>query len=541
MVTAGEIAATLEGVDESTVRSWIAVTNLAVSCMGAPIAWHAVGADAAIAFVGMAYHDVYTDSNVYWISPGVGLPLAEETVALPSEPVEERTYWCETRLEEDREFFETLPAEKSLDGWYWDWVDTDSGTNKQFVVLSFATPDAVQTEQASLRFWARPFFSPTNAPPHGSLTLSLNNQVVGAFPVSGGEPAVLTNVFALSLLYETNALKVAVARSNGVRRVRYAIDSVTLRYCRAMRAHEGQLLLELEAEGQTVVASGFASSNVSVYALSGEVTVAKLKGLTISQAGLVWQCAFIAPPGFKKFLLTTELRSPDAIEGVGSDLWAGTDHAVDYLVVSPEALLSALQPLLAARATQFRVGVVTAESLYLHNHYGRFSPYALREMLLRSQAWPSPPKFVLLVGHGHYDYRGNFGSYIWQPNFIAPALIDISYDSTTSRHLLVAGDNDFSDFNGDGLPELIVGSLPTRNAIELSRMVLKTLVYEADRASRTNVVAVADFEISPFTFVTTASEWNAHLPIAINRSLISEKVPTKDRPVRPSREESIGR
>ena len=530
VVTAAELALHLAPGDEERIRTWIATTNLSLTCMGEPVAWHAVDGGASLAFIGMAYRDVYTDRNAYWIEPGPGLAMSEAAVEVPPEPHAIGTFWSETRFEPDRELYEILPAERTLDAWYWDWVDTTTATNKQSVLFPFSTPDAAGDGNATLRVWCRPFYS--NAlytPPHGLLTLSLGGEVLRVFPVSGATTAVLQCEISQALLAETNALRITVAKTNGTLRVRYAVDSLTLGYRRRMLAREGHLLVTLTPGETNVVVGGFSTNAVDAYALGTSGSTVRLTGAAVVPDGAAWRCAYLAPDSKGgPMLLTSGSRAPDVIEGVPADPWAGDDHEVDYLVNSPEAFLPTLQPLLALRAQQFKVGIVTTEQLYRDNNGGRFSPYAVRELLLRSRTWRAPPAMALLVGHGHYDYFNKYDSLAWQPNFIAPALVDVPYVGIASGRIFYGRDNDLADLDLDGVPDVPIGRLPVRSEPELVRVVAKILSYESRRFARTNAVAVADLKYVdasssiPWNFEQNASEWNALLPPRLARTLVSE-------------------
>lgn len=526
VVTAAQLAAPLASGDEALVRAWIAATNLAVTCQGQPVAWHPVDGGDGIAFIGRAYRDLYTDRNVYWIAPGPGLAMAEAPVAPISGAPSRGAFWQELRIEPDREPWETLPAERPLDCWYWDWVDTLTQTNKQSALLPFATPDAVPgADPATLRLWCRPFLSNSTYPePHARFTLSLDGTVL-ATPVAGGaDPAVFTCSAPAALLADSNALQVAIARTNGALRVRYAIDSITVRYRRAMTARAGTLDIVLDAPGGPVVAAGFPSAAIDAYAIAGTGQPVLLAGASVTTApDGSWQSAFTAPANVSNLWLTCEFRSPDLLEGVGADPWAGTDHEVDYLVVAPEAFLPALQPLLQARSSQgLRTGVLKAEDLYRLEMGGRFSPFALRAFLVRSRAWRGPPSKVLLVGSGHYDYLGIFGSPSWQPNPIPPAVLQIPYEKSASGWLIVGTDNALADLDGDGAPDVAIGRLPARSAAETERMVAKALADDASRATRTAAAAVSDLNLDTWQFSANAAAWLARLPAGLSRQAISE-------------------
>ncbi|MCO5167937.1 MAG: C25 family cysteine peptidase [Planctomycetes bacterium] len=121
---------------------------------------------------------------------------------------------------------------------------------------------------------------------------------------------------------------------------------------------------------------------------------------------------------------------------------------VDYLVLVPRALRQAVEPLAAHRAAEgLAVRVVEVEAVP-----GADRRAALREVVRRAR-----PRFLLIAG----DVK-------------AVPQWDVAETAT---------DRPYGDLDDDGLPEVSVGRLPARDAAALSRMVARTVAYEAERAA----------------------------------------------------------
>lgn len=523
-VSAAEIASALANVAESDVRGWIATTNLSLSCMGEQVAWHAVGAGDGIAFIGEAYRDVYTDRNVYWIEPGPGLAMEERSVAVPQRPHLQGSFRSVLHFEENLISRETFPAERTLDYWYWESLDTSTKANKNPVFLPFETPDPVGDGYAMMKIWWKlNLMNPVNSLPLALVTVSLKGETLLDLALDRNAPGVYEFDVPQVLLDDANDLKFSIKGTNGALRSVYIIDSLTVQYRREMAARDDMLLANLDASGQDVVVGGFSMADASAYSLSPGFQPERLVGgaVSLSTNGL-WQYAFTAPAGVSNVLVASVGKVPETIEGVAADPWVGTEHEIDYMVVSPEAFLPTLQPLLDLRRSQgLRVGVITTADLYRHYNHGRFSPYALLDFIRHSRDWNIKPSMLLIVGWGHYDYFKAFDQ-SWQPSYVAPAIMEIPYSGAPSGKMLVASDNLLADLDGDKVPELSIGRLPAHNAVELARIVNKTLVYDATRNARTNALAVADLSEGIWHFNTHAGDWRALLPRGVDSLLISE-------------------
>ncbi|MDD2239436.1 MAG: SdrD B-like domain-containing protein [Kiritimatiellae bacterium] len=176
-----------------------------------------------------------------------------------------------------------------------------------------------------------------------------------------------------------------------------------------------------------------------------------------------------------------------APEPAAADAWfLAPTNRIDYLVIASRALAPAAQELAEYRAGQeLRTGVAVFEEVCDLMTGGERTPEAIPELLAYAQAtWARPPHMVVLVGNGHYDYRGiNYA----EVNHLPPMMIQ-------THAGVCAVDGLLADAGGDELPDVAIGRLPARNASDLSAMIAKIKAYETGfgAAWQNELVLVAD-------------------------------------------------
>lgn len=163
------------------------------------------------------------------------------------------------------------------------------------------------------------------------------------------------------------------------------------------------------------------------------------------------------------------------------------DHrGAEHLVVSPSAWASGAEVLSHRRRTEgLRSAVISVQDIYDEFSFGHRDPRALQSFLRYAYLhWPIPPRYVVLLGDGHLDYRGHGGA---RPNLIPPRLVATSEG-------LYASDNTFADFDADGVPELAVGRVPATTLAELLVWMEKLEVWEESSTTswRSSALLLAD-------------------------------------------------
>jgi hypothetical protein len=167
------------------------------------------------------------------------------------------------------------------------------------------------------------------------------------------------------------------------------------------------------------------------------------------------------------------VRSPSQIVADTPSAWH-TYAGADYLIISHADFIAAVQPLADFRRNQ-GLSVVTVDVADLYDEFsgGNLDPEGIRQAIAHAYAtWPTPPRFVLLVGDGTYDFK-NFSGYDG-PTFLPPYLAYV--DPWLGE---VAADNRFAAVAGDDLiPDVLLGRIAAQIPAHVTAVVDKTIAYE---------------------------------------------------------------
>ncbi len=150
-------------------------------------------------------------------------------------------------------------------------------------------------------------------------------------------------------------------------------------------------------------------------------------------------------------------------------------NAYDFLIISPKDFLSQAYRLRDYRIAHDTLRTLVVDIANIYNEFGGGIPdiMAIRDFLRYTLLnWSSPPRYILLFGWGHYDYK-NITTTL--PNLI-PAFETQesigqmnSYASDDSLVILNAGDSRLS---------MSIGRLPVRTLQDATTVVGKIISYE---------------------------------------------------------------
>ncbi len=197
-------------------------------------------------------------------------------------------------------------------------------------------------------------------------------------------------------------------------------------------------------------------------------------------------------PGRKEQLSLSEESLP--AQGLAvRDLLTGDGENPEYLIITGRPLAAEAAAFREyrkdpARVMPLRTSVVHVEDIYRQFGSGRLSPPAIRDFLRWAyNHWDQDPdrtsalRYVLILGDGHYDYRGihaprrnNPPAIVVPPyEFIVPS----SGEQIATEDFygnLDPGDNDVND----ALLDIAIGRVPVQTAIEASNYLQKVKAYE---------------------------------------------------------------
>ena len=197
--------------------------------------------------------------------------------------------------------------------------------------------------------------------------------------------------------------------------------------------------------------------------VSGDTCSFQLSGGTVREIYVVADGGLKTPAGLTRML--------------NQDLHGDTTQTSFIIITHPD-FLSAAQRLKSHREQPtdnfLSTKIVDVTKIYNEFGGGLFSPAAIRNYLrYLNDHWQTPPKYVLLFGDGHLDYKN-----ILTPttNWIPPWETQESFRPLSSY----AVDDDYVIFNSGNRVGLGLGRLAPRSLSEANTLVDKIIEYETN-------------------------------------------------------------
>jgi hypothetical protein len=229
---------------------------------------------------------------------------------------------------------------------------------------------------------------------------------------------------------------------------------------------------------------GFSTPELHLYDLSESLDPAILTGAVVEPDGSGYRLSFEDESSIDQpYLAWGEARiaEPASISRYQPDLrLLSSALGADMIVVAPAEFEAAILPLADhRRAEGLRVEVVRVEDIYSLFNGGVLHPRAIQDFLAYAYAhWQAPaPAYVLLVGDGHFNFKGYNPEVYGEPT---PIYIPPYLEFADPFQGEVAVDTRYAEIVGDdALPDLAVGRLPANSTQEVEQIVAKIIGYES--------------------------------------------------------------
>jgi Peptidase family C25 len=416
----------------------------------------------------------YADAVYELETDASGLLMGERTLA-PSAPAAPAVAeYLETVRREENYYYQSGLLE-APDLWLWDLAVSPGSSTTTFTaaqVSGYRTPGRLHVVLQG--------GSDVPGVVDHHVRVKVNGVLVGETTFDGAREQVLDVAVPEGVFVEgTNTLTLENVGDTGAGASMVFLNRYSVSYPRNVLAVQGKLEGRFEATGRATIQGASLASFVldttgaTPQWLTG--ATASLSGLTLPvEAGHRYVVAANALRPTVKPLSPSTLRSPL--------------NQADYLLLGPQAFLSAAQPLLAFRQAEgLTTKAVSLEEVYEQFGHGEVSPQAIKDFLEYAyHSWSSPSlRYVLLLGDASYDPKNYLGTGTkdWLPGY--PVVT--SYIQTVS-------DPGYASVNGnDSLPDIAIGRLPAASAAEAAVLVQKVLDFENGGGSLAGAaVLVAD-------------------------------------------------
>lgn len=468
----------LFGLSAAQVDQYLVGGRFDLDRAGEKVSWTAAPGLSGLDFFAPGFENAYTATDVFRLRVAPGQQMKKvEGKNLPTE-WSNVSFRDQTRAEQNLRPVVLLPLDPEGDIFFWDFVRPGTAAETRNFAFDLRSPFGAALAPARLLLDLQGGADGTH-----QLELRMNGTPIGSVEVNGKNASRLAvELDAALLVHGNNTLNVRATSGDLV-----FVEGFDIEYDRLYDAVADRLIAR--SGGVNIVAAGaFTRPDIRVFDLANPLQPRLLATTRVLPEGASYRVIW-RPLGNGDHLAVAEsgVRTPAAIRlDTPSQLKSPTMGA-DYLVITTAALATAAQELADLRADRgLSTLVVDIEDVYDEFAFGRRDPRALRDLLVYAREhWSPAPRYVVLAGHGTYDYRDHLGYH----NNLIPSLLWNAGDS------LYPSDALYADLEGnDGAPEIALGRLPVLSPAELSAYVAKLEAYEEQNTEpwQSRVVMLSD-------------------------------------------------
>ncbi len=407
----------------------------------------------------------------------------------PSEAGEGKSFASTVHFEKEVYFKTDLPVDVE-DFWFWEkytlgvpdygsWPEYYPDFNPFQIDVGEVMPGSSHIAELTVHFHG---FS--NHPHQAKVTLNFGaagELYLGEVSWSGYEPVSKIFSFNQQQLAEgINTIKVESLKTDDA----FGVDSFDLTYQRLYIASEDSLHFH-SGENDVIAVGGFTGSDIFLFDLTNPNRPKRVSNAAIDTVN---NLVTLMPDTSETPYLALRLSaakvpaSEDIIADEPSDL-KNDANAAAYLIITADELSAGAMALEAYRMDKFAgsTKVVKLSDIFDEFSHGIYDPYAIKKFIVHAKNnWAKPPQYVVLVGHGTYNYKRyleKFNTeYFGNPFYDTINLLPVIMTSTPFGKY--ASDNLYGDVNGDGMLDLAIGRIPAKTDAEVLAYVIKLKSYE---------------------------------------------------------------
>lgn len=414
----------------------------------------------------------YTDEDVYFLSDNQPTPPRMTSRSGNPQGLPAGVAW-RTAHAEANNLYEPLYPGYNGDHWYWSELRQPDKTAATYSLVLASPWNG--GPNATLTVWLRGTTNPSQNPDH-KVRVQVNGSTVGdeiwdgklareaTFPVAANTLVVGNNQIRLSLPGVGTIVEWVL------------LDALEMKYPTASGSSD-QLYFEGQSGQKQYSLAGWSTNNLRLFDVTNPLQPEIVTGAQIVPASGKYNLAVgDAGDGEASYLVVPENKIKSPIRLETASLLTDPPRGADYIIITHPDFAAAIEPL-ANHRTDGGLQVVTVTTRQVYDSFGggRISPQAIKNFLQHAyQTWtPVTPQYVLLVGDGSYDFKNNsgFNPQMYLPPFLAQ--VDPWWGET-------AADNRYVTFDGDNVPEMLIGRLPVNSPAEAGVVVNKIIQYETN-------------------------------------------------------------
>ncbi|MBN2284007.1 MAG: hypothetical protein JXO48_08970 [Deltaproteobacteria bacterium] len=446
-------------------------------------------------FYGEALDTQFTGTNVYRLTwSGTAGPMITGISGAPSgEPVTSANYTV--HFEENHVMWPETPGAPESDYWFREKLTAPVTVQYTLTIPSPTAGTGDATALISFRGRSNTWIDLDH-----HVHISLNGTAIGDIFWDGEEEYLHEITIAGTLLEEgANALKLELPGDTGAETDIVYFNWIDITYRRDLEADSDVLPFSAAGTGstRTFEVSNLGDDEISVLDISDPASPRKIEDMSVTAEGGSFSVLFDAiVQETATFHVTagSGVKTPERIACRYADTLTDPNNGADYILITAEDFLDAVEPVLELRELQgLRVRAVSVEDIYGQFNEGIVDPAAVKEFIQYAyENWQRPaPRYVFLVGDASIDYRDYFGT--GKMNRVPVHL------TITEELGLTPSDNWYVCLEGDDIiPEMYIGRIPGATAADVARTINKITGYElaADYEPRQVLFVADDDDIS---------------------------------------------
>ena len=446
---------------------------------GRAVAWTPSDDGRSLVFWGQPIDSIYARENVYWLELGRGVRMKRaRNRRARSDRTEASTFRHTLHVEEDLFPATIVSTDPESDFWHWSFISSGDPTYARRAFTLNIEDLSAGPGEASL---AVELVGATDAS-GGQLQdhhvrVHVNGRFAGEARFGGIGRFRGEWVFDASYLKEgANHVELEGVLDTGAPLSVFYVDGFDLTYRRLYRASRLPFVFRAD-ESTTLAVSGLPGPDVLLFDITNPRLPRIVQRFSVQPEEGSYRLRFQASSTDRTYVVAAanSLDAPQASFLDTPSSLRARRNAADYVVITPYELSAPAERLAALRrADGLDAEVVLLEDVMDEFNHGISNPHAIREFLKHAhQYWTKAPRFVVLAGAGHLDYKNALGL---GGNLVPPLL-------ASTANGLYASDNRFADLNEDGWPELAIGRIPVVTASELEAYVAKLALSASSNRS----------------------------------------------------------
>jgi len=404
----------------------------------------------------------YTADNIFWLTFEGNFPDSPKrmenkdgSLVLANLFVPQK---FKTRIhsEKDEELY------TSSDGYVHDFYNWYEGENKSFTKY-LSLSNVVLGDKACIRVKVEPYFNYAQ--------VQVNNQNTTLIIRSGDTTTV-----------ETNSLVSGLNRFDFEFQNKVYFDWYEVEYFKKFQIENNQLFFESPDTSGTIEyqIAGASTPSLYLFEIKNRFNPKKIINFATIDDTVKFQDQLDEKEKKRYYLASSQtLVHPFLISSAErSNLRDTADlgNRADLVIITPSLFYNQLFSYKNFREAfnRIEVKIVKVEDIYDEFSWGLFDPVAIRDFLKYAfDYWQKPPGYVLLVGDGHYDYKGILTS--TSSNHIPPFT---AYNPVTDDNFIYFGEPGYLGSNSSEEVNMIIGRWPIKSSLDLDAILNKTMSYQ---------------------------------------------------------------